>query len=85
MRQGVPLGWIEFPGQDCPALPGKGSPAAQLPKGTIDHLLTRLGYLSTYGSAARSAAIRAFEADRGLAVTGAPSLALMNHLLIAAR
>ena len=67
------------------ALPGEGSPAARLPKGTIDHLLTRLGYLSTYGGAARSKAIRAFEADRGLAVTGAPSLALMNHLLIAAR
>lgn len=67
------------------APPGEGSPARQLPKGTIDQLLTRLGYLSTYGSAARSAAIRAFEADRGLAVTGAPSIALMNHLLIAAR
>lgn len=69
--------------------PGAGSPAAPVPQGTIDHLLTRLGYLSAAGAgtstARRGAAIRAFEADHGLAVTGAPSLALMNHLLIAAR
>ncbi len=65
--------------------PGAGSPAARLPQGTIDHLLTRLGYRTEGNAAGRGAAIRAFEADRGLTVTGAPSLALMNQLLIAAR
>jgi V8-like Glu-specific endopeptidase len=69
--------------------PSTGSPAASLPQGTIDQLLARLGYLTEDGAAAikarRGAAIRAFEADRGLTVTGAPSLALMNQLLIAAR
>ncbi len=65
--------------------PRSGSPAARLPEGTIDHLLTRLGYLRAGGAGGRDAAIRAFEADQGLAVTGAPTLALMNRLLIAAR
>ena len=65
--------------------PGAGSPAARLPQRTIDQLLTRLGYLTEGSAAGRGAAIRAFEADRGLTVTGAPSLALMNQLLIAAR
>jgi len=65
--------------------PDAGSPAARLPRGTIDQLLTRLGYLTEGSAAGRGAAIRAFEADRGLTVTGAPSLALMNQLLIAAR
>jgi hypothetical protein len=64
--------------------PDAGSPAARLPQGTIDQLLTRLGYLTEGSAAGRGAAIRAFEADRGLTVTGAPSLALMNQLLIAA-
>lgn len=67
------------------SLPGFGSPAARLPEGTIDRLLTRLGYLAEGNADARGAAIRAFEADQGLAVTGTPSLALMNRLLIAAR
>ena len=67
------------------SLPGSGSPAARLPEGTIDRLLTRLGYLAEGNADARGAAIRAFEADQGLAVTGTPSLALMNRLLIAAR
>jgi len=65
--------------------PGAESPAGRVPHGTIDHLLARLGYLSVGNTAARGAAIRAFEADRGLAITGAPSLALMNQLLMAAR
>ena len=69
--------------------PSTGSPAASLPQGTIDQLLAQLGYLTEDGGAAtkaqRGAAIRAFEADRGLTLTGTPSLALMNQLLIAAR
>jgi V8-like Glu-specific endopeptidase len=69
--------------------PSTGSPAASLPQDTIDQLLARLGYLTEDDAAAikarRGAAIRAFEADRGLTLTGAPSLALMNQLLIAAR
>ena len=65
--------------------PAVDSPAAPLPQGTIDELLTRLGYLEANGEAERDAAIRAFEADRGLTVTGSPSLELMTQLLIAAR
>ena len=68
--------------------PGIGSPAADLPQDTIDQLLAELGYLREGGpamKARRDAAIRAFEADRGLTPTGTPSLALMNQLLIAAR
>ncbi len=65
--------------------PGSGSPAASLPNGTIDHLLTRLGYLAAGSAEERDAAIRAFEADQGLSVTGAPSLALMTRLLTAQR
>jgi protease YdgD len=69
--------------------PSTGSPAASLPQGTIDQLLAQLGYLTEGAAAAtkarRGAAIRAFEADRGLTPTGTPSLALMNQLLIAAR
>ncbi len=68
--------------------PDLGSPAADVPRATIDQLLAELGYLSADGTpikARRDAAIRAFEADRGLSPTGAPSLALMNQLLIAAR
>ena len=65
--------------------PNAGSPAARLPRSTIDHLLTRLGYLSTENRSLRGAAIRAFEADKGLTVTGTPSIALLNRLLTAAR
>jgi hypothetical protein len=68
--------------------PSIGSPAADLPQDTIDQLLAELGYLRGDGpamKARRDAAIRAFEADRGLTPTGTPSLALMNQLLIAAR
>ena len=69
--------------------PGIGSPAASLPQGTIDQLLAQLGYLSEGSADAnktrRGAAIRAFEADRGVTRTGAPSLELMNQLLIAAQ
>jgi V8-like Glu-specific endopeptidase len=66
-------------------LPGIGSPAASLPKGTIDHLLARLGYLAAGSDDDRDAAIRAFEEDQGLAVTGTPSLALMTRLLTVQR
>jgi protease YdgD len=69
-------------------VPGLGSPASDLPRGTIDQLLAQLGYLRKSGAAnkaRRDAAIRAFEADRGLPPTGAPSLALMNQLMMAAR
>jgi hypothetical protein len=48
-------------------------------------LLTRLGYLAEGSTSGRDRAIRAFEADQGLALTGAPSLALMNRLLITTR
>ncbi len=68
--------------------PGSGSPAADFPRSTIDRLLAQLGYLDEGGAAnkaRRDAAIRAFEADRGMTPTGAPSLALMNRLLMAAR
>jgi V8-like Glu-specific endopeptidase len=64
--------------------PGDGSPAARLPNGTIDRLLARLGYLGGGGAKDRRTAILAFEADQGLAPTGAPSLALMSRLLTAA-
>ncbi|MDX1486462.1 MAG: hypothetical protein R3229_18470, partial [Alphaproteobacteria bacterium] len=63
--------------------PGDGSPAARLPNGTIDRLLARLGYLGGGGAKDRRTAILAFEADQGLAPTGAPSLALMSRLLTA--
>jgi V8-like Glu-specific endopeptidase len=65
--------------------PDSESPAARLPQGTIDRLLARLGYLAEASVTGRRAAIRAFEADQGLTVTGTPSLALMNRLLIVAR
>lgn len=65
--------------------PPSGSPAARLPQSTIDRLLARLGYLAEGSATGRGKAIRAFEADQGMTVTGTPSLALMNRLLIAQR
>ncbi len=64
--------------------PEPGGPAARLPYGTIDQLLARLGYSKEVNPVQRDAAIRAFQADRGLAVTGQPSLGLLVQLFSAA-
>lgn len=65
--------------------PEPGAPAAQLPFGTIDQLLARLGYAQDANPVGRGDAIRAFQADQGLAVTGQPSLTLLVQLFSAAR
>ena len=71
------------------APPAPDSPAAAVPYVTIERLLGVLGHLKpTDGRAApgeRDAAIAAFQADRGLPVTGQPSLALLGRLIEAAQ
>ena len=64
--------------------PAPDSPAVAQPLKTIAGLLERLGYLTGEGPADRTAAIRAFERDQRLPLTGAPSLALLGQLLRAA-
>lgn len=64
--------------------PEPGGPAAHLPFGTIDRLLVRLGYAKNGGAGRRGVAIRAFQEDKGIAVTGQPSLELLTQLLAAA-
>ncbi len=65
--------------------PGDGSPADRLPHDTIQGLLQHLGYTNGVNGSARSAgtraAIIAFEEDRGLPVTGEPSMTLLGQLI----
>ena len=65
--------------------PSARSPASHLPRDTIHTLLQRLGYATGVNGSARSAgsraAIIAFEEDRGLPVTGEPSMTLLGQLI----
>ena len=68
--------------------PGAGSPADRLPRDTIHGLLQHLGYTNGVKSHAGSrdlrAAIIAFQKQRGLPVTGQPSVKLLGQLIPAA-
>ncbi len=65
--------------------PGAGSPADRLPRDTIHGLLQNLGYtngVNGHGESPDSrAAIIAFEKERGLPVTGQPSVKLLGQLI----
>ncbi len=65
--------------------PGASGPVSQLPRDTIHTLLQRLGYATGINGSAESAgtraAIIAFEEDRGLPVTGEPSMTLLGQLI----
>ncbi len=74
-------------GRALPAahVPGAGSPADRLPRDTIHGLLQHLGYTNGvigHGESPVSrAAIIAFEKERGLPVTGQPSVKLLGQLI----
>ncbi len=65
--------------------PGAGSPADRLPRNTVHGLLQQLGYtngVNGHGESPDSrAAIIAFEKERGLPVTGQPSVKLLGQLI----
>ncbi len=63
--------------------PRPGGPVSPLPLATIDLFLGYLGYLPAGmdPDAGRAPAIRAFQARMGLPVDGAPSVALLGHLI----
>lgn len=69
--------------------PGPDSPAAAVPNKTIERLLSDLGRLKRSdrqpAAGERQAAIAAFQADRGLPVTGEPSVALLAQLIEATK
>jgi hypothetical protein len=77
----------EYWGESLP--PGADAAAAELPRNTIARLLRHLGHLTQAGEAAGSTAtataILEFETVDGLPRTGMPSVALLGHLLEAAR
>jgi len=61
--------------------PAPGGPASAVPLKTIDRLLDRLAKVGGPTREDRRAAIAAFQAWRGLAVTGTPSVALLAQLI----
>lgn len=65
--------------------PSLRSPASSRPQQTISRLLVRLGYLDTGSDPVSDGrlrtAIMAFQMDRGLQVTGEPSVNLLGHLI----
>jgi len=77
----------EYWGESLP--PGADAAAAELPRNSIARLLRHLGHLTppaeTASPAAMATAILEFETLQGLPRTGRPSVALLGHLLEAAR
>ncbi len=64
--------------------PYGGGPAKARPRATVARLLRHFDYLAPSAErneAARAAAIRAYEGNMGLPVTGRASVALLGHLL----
>ena len=65
--------------------PSLRSPADSRPQQTISRLLVRLGYLDegkqTISDGRLRTAIMAFQMDRGLRVTGEPTVNLLGHLI----
>ncbi len=72
------------PGATTSRPPNGGGPAEARPRATVARLLRHFEYLEPSAERdepARAAAIRAYEGNMGLPVTGAASVALLGHLL----